>query len=83
VRRPRRVTYSFKGVMEKIRLQGESFSKDGALLSIFQYFPEYMVMICRECKGHVFPQLVRTHVDTKHAYLPVAVVERCSISRRR
>ncbi|KAK4182229.1 hypothetical protein QBC35DRAFT_421075, partial [Podospora australis] len=46
----------------------------------FLLLPQPRIAICRSCHDAVFPQSVRTHVNTRHQYLPTQ--ERRQISDR-
>ena len=37
--------------------------------TIFNYFPQYCVTVCKECGSGVIPAHWKTHLDNKHAYL--------------
>ena len=37
--------------------------------TIFNHFPQYRIIVCKECKSGVIPTHFKTHCDTKHKYL--------------
>src|SRR5690349_5341689 len=37
--------------------------------TVFKHYPEYRIIVCRDCRSGVIPKNVATHLDGKHACL--------------
>ena len=41
--------------------------------TIFNYFPQYCVAVCKECSLGVIPVHLKTYLDNKHMYLTAKI----------